>query len=120
MKKLAIFISMFFMCFVITAETYKISGITGMAKGKDGILKTNSVLTDEDEVVVLKGNIIYLENNLEINKSGKVKDVIEKRKLKKKGLTFKKINPSVDNKSINVITASSRASEAKSDFEWEE
>lgn len=120
MKKLTVFVFALFAYFTVIAETYKVSGITRMAKGKDGIIKINSVLTDEDEVIVPKGSIIYLENNLEINKSGKVKDVIEKRKLKK-GLTInKKVNSSVDNKSTNVMTASSRASDAKSDFEWEE
>lgn len=126
MKKLITFVFVLFACFTIVAEkTYKITNIVGsnggkgMAKGNDGtFLKIGQILTENDKIVLLEGSEVYLNNILKISKSGTVKDNIEKSK--RVSLNKKGIKSSVNNKSSPISTASSRASEAKSDFEWEE
>lgn len=127
MKKLITFVFVLFACFTIVAETYRITNIAGsnggkgIAKGNDGtFLEIDQILTEDDEIVVLEGSEVYLNNNLKISKSGTVKDNIEKIKPKRASLNKKIIKSSVNNKSSPISTASSRASEAKSDFEWEE
>lgn len=126
MKKLITFVFVLIACFTIVAETYRITDITGsnsgkgIVKGSDGtFLKIGQILTEDDKIVLPEGSEVYLNNNFKISKSGTVKDNIEKIKIKRASLN-KKIKSSVNSKSSPISTASSRASEAKSDFEWEE
>lgn len=128
MKKLITFVFVLFACFTIVAEkTYRITDIAGsnsgkgIAKGSDGtFLEIGQILTEDDKIVLPEGSEVYLNNNLKISKSGTVKDNIEKIKIKRASLNKKIIKSSVNSKSLPISTASSRASEAKSDFEWEE
>ena len=127
MKKLTTFVFVLLACFTLIAETYKITDITGSNGGKGMVkdnngafLKIGQLLTENDKIVVLEGSEIYLNNNFKISKSGIVKDNIEKIKFKKVTLNNKNIKSSINRKSSSISTASSRASDAKSDFEWEE
>lgn len=123
MKKLISFIFVLIVGFAVAAESYTIieisgaNGSKGRARGKDGALSVGQVLTDEEMVEVENGNTIVLDNNKKIIKSGKVKDVIVEKTLKK-SFSIKKVSSTVNNKSKAVATASSRASEAKSDLFW--
>ena len=67
------------------------------------------------------GSWIVLDDHLAIYKSGKVKDVVEKQKLGKNSrITGNNIAGKVDSTKAPVLTAASRASDAKADLEWEE
>ena len=133
MKKL--FIASFLMFLLgsfLFAESYTVKAIRG-ANGNNGFAKVKQAgqavaitigqeLTDEDQVVLIKGNYIELDNGYFIYESGLVKDTVtNKRRLQKiKRITTSTIAPATEGTKKGVVTAASRASDTKEDFEWDE
>lgn len=80
-------IAILFVCSLLFAESYTITAIIGAngskgrAKGKGGALTVGQIISSNDIIKVNNGNVVYLDGDKEIRKSGKVKDVIEKRKI---------------------------------------
>ena len=133
MKKL--FIASFLMFLLgsfLFAESYTVKAIRG-ANGNNGFAKVKQAgqavaitigqeLTDEDQVVLIKGNYIELDNGNFIYDSGLVKNTIVNKKRFKKGKKVDNptIAPATKGTKKVVVTAASRASDAKEDFEWDE
>lgn len=124
MKKFLIAILMTII-FSLYAETYTVIKVSGRAQTIDGAISTGQELDDE-QFITIKGlyDYIKLDNNLYIYgpiKNKKVKDTVEKPRLKKdKVSSVKVIAPRIKYSRPGVITAASRASDAKKDFDWDE
>jgi hypothetical protein len=130
MKKtfVAIFL-MLFSCFLF-ADSYTVKAIKG-ANGNKGLAKIRQVgaittgqeISDDDYVILMKGNYIELDNGYFIYDSGLVKDTVtNKRRILKNAKIVKASNIAgpVESTRKGVATAASRASEAKEDFDWDE
>lgn len=130
MKKtfVAIFLVLF-SCFLF-ADSYTVKAIKG-ANGNKGLAKIRQVgaittgqeISDDDYVILMKGNYIELDNGYFIYDSGLVKDTVtNKRRIQKNAKIVKASNIAgpVESTRKGVATAASRASEAKEDFDWDE
>lgn len=126
MKKIILVIMLLFTCSLF-AETYTVKSIKG-SNGSNGFANIKGVgaitigqeLDDNDYIIIKFGNVVYLDNNKCIKKSGYVKDVVELRKISKSTI-IKATDIAPDGPARKgVATAASRASEAKEDFDWDE
>lgn len=113
------------MIFSVYAETYTVIKVSGRAQTTNGAISTGQEL-DGEQLVTIKGfnDYIKLDNNLYIygpiiNK--KVKDAVEKPRLKKDKVSSVKVIASrIEHSRPGIITAASRAFDAKKDFDWDE
>lgn len=127
MKKLLMTIFAMFLGVMLFAQSYTVIRVVG-ANGGPGIAKMNNIgsiavgqeLVDTDTIELRRGNYILLDNGLAIYTSGKVKDVVEKKKLRKVETVKSTIGEAVEKSSKPVATAASRASDAKEDLDWAE
>ena len=129
MKKLFMVSFLILLGGLLLAESYTVKAIKG-ANGHDGLAKVRQVgaitvgqeLSDEDYIMLMKGNYIELDNGYFIYESGLVKDTVtNKRRLQKiKRITTSTVAPAIEGTKKGVVTAASRASDTKEDFEWDE
>ena len=125
MKKFLVAILMT-LVFSLYAETYTVLDISGIAKidGSGAIVKGQEL--NEDDYITIVGfkDFVKLDNNLYIYgpvKNKKVKDAVSKPKLKKGNIVrATQVAPDIEKTQEAVVTAASRASEAKEDFDWAE
>lgn len=129
MKKLFVIAFLALFTSLLFADSYTVKAIKG-ANGKQGLAKVRQVgaittgqeISDDDYVVLMKGNYIELDNGYFIYDSGLVKDTVtNKRRIQKNAIVkASEIAGPVESTRKGVATAASRASEAKEDFDWDE
>lgn len=125
MKKTLLFIPIFLMTVLLSAETYTVVHVQGRAHTSDGAISIGQELDDET-IITINGfkDFIRLNDNKYIYgpvKGKKVKDVVSSPKIKKgKVVSSSDVAPASDVSRPGVATATSRASDAKEDFNWAE
>jgi len=129
MKKLFVIAFLALFTSLLFADSYTVKAIKG-ANGNKGLAKVRQVgaittgqeISDDDYVVLMKGNYIELDNGYFIYDSGLVKDTVtNKRRIQKNAIVkASEIAGPVESTRKGVATAASRASEAKEDFDWDE
>ena len=113
------------MTVLLSAETYTVVHVQGRAHTSDGAISIGQELDDET-IITINGfkDFIRLNDDKYIYgpvKGKKVKDVISIPKIKKrKVVSSSDVAPASDVSRPGVATATSRASDAKEDFNWAE
>lgn len=125
MKKILLFISIFLMTVLLSAETYTVVHVQGKAHTSGGAIGVGQELDDES-IITIKGfkDFVKLNDNKFIYgpvKGKKVKDIVSGPKIKKgKVASSSDVASANDVSRPGVLTAASRASDAKEDFDWAE
>lgn len=125
MKKILLFGAIFLMSLLLSAETYTVVQIQGKARSTNGAISVGQELDDES-IITITGfkDYVKLSDNKFIYgpvKGKKVKDVVSGPKIKKgKVVSSGDVAPANDVSRPGVLTAASRASDAKEDFDWVE